>query len=70
MPSGFIASTMFVRVGTAARIVVDLGADREAHAAAETLAHDARVLAIDAGRLGRAVQRSPAFASGTRAGRD
>ncbi len=45
-----------LRVGPAARVVVDLGADREAHAAAQPFGDDGRVRHVDAGRLGRAVE--------------
>ncbi len=45
-----------LRVGAAARVVVDLGADRVAHAAAQPLGDHRRVPDLDPGRLGRAVE--------------
>ena len=45
-----------LRVGPRARIVVDLGADREAHAAPQPFGDDRRVRDVDAGGFGRAVQ--------------
>ena len=59
MPSGFIASTMFLGVRAAARVVVDLGADRVAHAAAKSFGDDLGMADFDAGRLGRAEQVPP-----------
>ena len=45
-----------LRVGSGARVVVDLGADREAHAPAQALGDDGRVAELDAGGFGRAVE--------------
>ena len=41
-----------LRVGPGARIVVDLGADRESHAAPQSFGNDRRVRDVHAGRLG------------------
>ena len=45
-----------LRVGPGARIVVDLGADRVAHPAAQPFGDDLRVPDVDVGGLGRAVE--------------
>ena len=45
-----------LRVGSRARVVVDLGSDRVAHPAAQPFAHDGRVADVDVRRLGCAVE--------------
>ncbi len=45
-----------LRIGPRAGVVVDLGADDEAHPAAQPLGDDGRVGQVDAGGLGRAVE--------------
>ncbi len=45
-----------LRVGTAARVVVDLSADRVAHATTQPFGDDGGVTDLDAGRLGGAVE--------------